>query len=240
MAASTPGATGREGVAGKPRRTWTQSGWGRATHATVALSSLLPRSGHALSQKDIASDVDPAAPWREVPLHRPVTYRVTQYPAGTHIAGHKHQRHQLVYAISGLMVVRSEVGRWVVPSTRAIWMPAGMVHAVDCIAAVHMRSLYIDPSFAPHLPSEPFAVQVAPLLRELLQAATLIKGSTSKTAAMAAWCACYWTNCTAWTCCRCTCPPRPTRACGGSASTCRSIRVTTPRCRTGRRRWRWT
>jgi hypothetical protein len=23
----------------------------------------------------------------EVPVHRPVTYRVTQYPAGTHIAG---------------------------------------------------------------------------------------------------------------------------------------------------------
>ncbi|SNT81422.1 transcriptional regulator, AraC family [Stenotrophomonas sp. CC120222-04] len=130
----------------------------------------------AYRKKDIAGDVDPAAPWRDVPLHRPVTYRVTQYPAGTHIAGHKHQRHQLVYAISGLMVVRSEVGRWVVPSTRAIWMPAGMVHAVDCIAAVHMRSLYIDPSFAPQLPAEPFAVQVAPLLRELLQAATLIKG----------------------------------------------------------------
>ncbi|PZT06056.1 AraC family transcriptional regulator [Stenotrophomonas maltophilia] len=127
-------------------------------------------------KKDIASDVDPAAPWREVPLHRPVTYRVTQYPVGTHIPGHKHQRHQLVYAISGLMVVRSEVGRWVVPSNRAIWMPAGMVHAVDCIAAVHMRSLYIDPSFALHLPAEPFAVQVSPLLRELLQAATLVKG----------------------------------------------------------------
>ncbi|HEL4259804.1 helix-turn-helix transcriptional regulator [Stenotrophomonas maltophilia] len=130
----------------------------------------------AYRKKDIGGDVDPAAPWRDVPLHRPVTYRVTQYPAGAHIAGHKHQRHQLVYAISGLMVVRSEVGRWVVPSTRAIWMPAGMVHAVDCIAAVHMRSLYIDPSFAPQLPAEPFAVQVAPLLRELLQAATLIKG----------------------------------------------------------------
>ncbi|MGT9865653.1 AraC family transcriptional regulator [Stenotrophomonas maltophilia group sp. P373] len=127
-------------------------------------------------KKDIASDVDPVAPWREVPLHRPVTYRVTQYPVGTHIPGHKHQRHQLVYAISGLMVVRSAVGRWVVPSNRAIWMPAGMVHAVDCIAAVHMRSLYIDPSFALHLPAEPFAVQVSPLLRELLQAATLVKG----------------------------------------------------------------
>ena len=50
----------------------------------------------AYRKKDIGGDVDPAAPWRDVPLHRPVTYRVTQYPAGTHIAGHKHQRHQLV------------------------------------------------------------------------------------------------------------------------------------------------
>lgn len=81
-------------------------------------------------------------------MHRPVTCRARDYRAGTHIAAHKHRRHQLVYSMSGLMVVRSEVGRWVVPSTRAIWMPAGMAHAVDCIAEVHMRSLYIEPSFA--------------------------------------------------------------------------------------------
>ncbi|KAF1017537.1 MAG: HTH-type transcriptional regulator NimR [Stenotrophomonas maltophilia] len=115
------------------------------------------------------------APWREVPTHFPVTCRVRDYPAGFHISGHWHERHQLVYAMSGLMVVRSEVGRWVVPSTRAIWMPAGMAHAVDCIADVHMRSLYIDPSFAPQLPTEPFSVGVSPLLRELLHVATLIE-----------------------------------------------------------------
>ncbi|WMJ68839.1 helix-turn-helix transcriptional regulator [Stenotrophomonas sp. 24(2023)] len=114
------------------------------------------------------------APWREVPTQRPVTCRVRDYPAGFHISPHWHERHQLVYAMSGLMVVRSEVGRWVVPSTRAIWMPAGMAHAVDCIADVHMRSLYIDPGFAPALPAEPFAVGVSPLLRELLHAASLI------------------------------------------------------------------
>ncbi|KAG1320431.1 hypothetical protein G6F63_014260 [Rhizopus arrhizus] len=96
----------------------------------------------AYRKKDIASDVDPAAPWRDVPQHRPVTYRVTHYPAGRHIAGHKHLRHQLVYAISGLMVVRSEVGRWVVPSTRAIWMPAGMpVHRPVVRAAVAGRTV---------------------------------------------------------------------------------------------------
>lgn len=115
-----------------------------------------------------------SAPWREVPLQHPVTCRVKDYPAGTHIEPHRHRRHQLVYAMSGLMVVRSEAGRWVVPSTRAIWMPAGMAHAVDCIAAVNMRSLYVDPAFASHLPGEAFAVGVEPLLRELLHSATLI------------------------------------------------------------------
>jgi AraC-like DNA-binding protein len=130
----------------------------------------------AYRKKDTPCPIRETAPWNEVPVHRPVTCRARDYRAGTHIAAHKHRRHQLVYSMSGLMVVRSEVGRWVVPSTRAIWMPAGMAHAVDCIAEVHMRSLYIEPSFAPQLPAEPFAVQVAPLLRELLQAAILIDG----------------------------------------------------------------
>ena len=127
-------------------------------------------------KKDTPCAIRESAPWNEVPGHRPVTCRVKDYPAGTRVSPHRHRRHQLVYAMSGLMVVRSEVGRWGVPSTRAIWMPAGMAHAVDCIADVHMRSLYIDPAFAPQLATEAFAVQVAPLLRELLHAATLIEG----------------------------------------------------------------
>ncbi len=131
----------------------------------------------AYRKKDIPCPVRETAPWREVPIQRPVTCRARHYQAGTHISPHKHRRHQLVYAQSGLMVVRSEVGRWVVPSTRAIWVPAGIAHAVDCIAEVHMRSLYVEPEFAPHLPAEAFAIQVAPLLRELLLAASLIEGA---------------------------------------------------------------
>jgi len=133
-------------------------------------------------KKDIAtgSEISPAAlataPWREVPNTHPVTCRVKDYAEGTVIAPHRHDRHQLVYSAAGLMVVRSEMGRWVVPSTRAIWMPAGTVHAVDCIGRVHMRSLYIDPPFAPQLSSEAFAVRVSPLLRELLDTATRLQG----------------------------------------------------------------
>lgn len=129
----------------------------------------------AYRKKDIPCQVRETAPWNEVPVHRPVTCRARHYKPGTHIAPHRHRRHQLVFAMSGLMVVRADGGRWVVPSTRAIWVPAGMAHAVDCIAEVHMRSLYVEPDFAPQLPDEAFAVQVAPLLRELLLAASVIE-----------------------------------------------------------------
>ncbi len=129
----------------------------------------------AYRKKDTPCPIRETAPWNEVPVHRPVTSRARHYPPGTHIAPHRHRRHQLVFAMSGLMVVRADGGRWVVPSTRAIWVPAGMAHAVDCIAEVHMRSLYVEPDFAPQLPDEAFAVQVAPLLRELLLAASLIE-----------------------------------------------------------------
>ena len=131
----------------------------------------------AYRKKDTPCPIRETAPWNEVPVHRPVTSRARHYPPGTHIAPHRHRRHQLVFAMSGLMVVRADGGRWVVPSTRAIWVPAGMVHAVDCIAEVHMRSLYVEPDFAPQLPDGAFAVQVAPLLRELLLAASLIESA---------------------------------------------------------------
>ncbi|WP_329914573.1 helix-turn-helix transcriptional regulator [Stenotrophomonas sp. SMYL86] len=131
----------------------------------------------AYRKKDTPCPVRETAPWNEVPVHRPVTCRARHYKPGTHIAPHRHRRHQLVFAMSGLMVVRADGGRWVVPSTRAIWVPAGMAHAVDCIAEVHMRSLYVEPDFAPQLPDEAFAVQVAPLLRELLLAASLIESA---------------------------------------------------------------
>ena len=100
-----------------------------------------------------------------------VTCRVTNYPADSKIQPHRHNKHQLIYAVHGLMVVGCEQGRWVVPTTRAIWMPAGHRHHISCIGELHMRSLYIRPELMRHMPSQPSAVGVHPLLRELIAAA---------------------------------------------------------------------
>lgn len=96
------------------------------------------------------------------------------HPAGMVVAEHQHARHQLIYAHSGLMSVTSPQGRWIVPSTRAIWMPAGTPHSVRCVAAVDERNVYVSTDAAPDLPTSVSAVEVSPLLRELIRVAERI------------------------------------------------------------------
>jgi AraC-like DNA-binding protein len=101
--------------------------------------------------------------------------RATDYPEGHVVDWHVHARGQLVYAVHGVMMVAADGGQWIVPPTRAIWMPAGVAHLIRCVGVVHMRSLYIRPDAAPALPARAHAVGVSPLLRELILAATVVE-----------------------------------------------------------------
>jgi AraC-like DNA-binding protein/quercetin dioxygenase-like cupin family protein len=123
-------------------------------------------------------DMSVASPKREVlrMLDRstmPVTGRASDYPAGHIIDRHSHRKSQLIYAVHGVMVVAAAAGQWVVPPTHAIWMPAGIVHWIRCVGELHMRSIYVQPDAAV-LPQDCVTVSVSPLLRELIQAATLV------------------------------------------------------------------
>jgi AraC-like DNA-binding protein len=106
----------------------------------------------------------------------PVVTRAVDYPAGHVVDPHVHARGQLVYAEHGVMMVAAGAGRWIVPPTRAIWMPAGVSHAIRCIGVVRMRSVYVLPDAAPQLPGRPQAVGVSALLRELILAAMAVEG----------------------------------------------------------------
>jgi len=95
----------------------------------------------------------------------------TDYAADARIERHAHRKHQLVYAVQGVMVVQTEAGQWVVPPTRGIWMPAGTQHWIRCIGAVQMRSLFVKPGVARALPAKLQVVGISALLRELIKAA---------------------------------------------------------------------
>lgn len=104
----------------------------------------------------------------------PIVCKATDYPAGHVIEPHKHLRGQLVYAEHGVVMLVAEGGSWIVPPTRAVWIPAGTLHNLRCIGAVRMRSLYVRPDVTPHLSPRAQAVAVSPLLRELILAAVAV------------------------------------------------------------------
>lgn len=101
----------------------------------------------------------------------PVSYRATDYPYGWEVKPHMHTKHQFIHAIHGVMSVRAPAGHWVVPPSRGLWMPAGVVHSIRCIGDVHMRSLFVREDATPKLLTQCSAVGISPLLRELIHAA---------------------------------------------------------------------
>src|SRR5579871_1947272 len=66
------------------------------------------------------------------------------YKKGTRLDTHMHREAQLVYAARGTMQVTTPKGRWLVPPDRAVWVPARLVHAIDVLADIDMRTLYFD------------------------------------------------------------------------------------------------
>jgi AraC-like DNA-binding protein len=90
------------------------------------------------------------------------------YAAGHVVPLHFHNFDQLVYASRGVMTVRTSEGAWVVPTYRAVWIPAAVSHAITMSGTVAMRTLYLRPRLARELPRYCCVVSVSPLLKELI------------------------------------------------------------------------
>ncbi len=92
-------------------------------------------------------------------------------PAGTRFDWHTHEDHQLAWAASGVLTVLTQDATWVLPPTRALWIPAGLPHETGSDGRATMRSLYIRPEFSPSgwaEPQRPTPVAASPLLAELI------------------------------------------------------------------------
>ena len=136
-------------------------------------------------KKDIPSPAPSAAPARNHPRTpanldlfpyeasaRPVAGLAVDYEDGHRVRRHRHRRAQLLYAISGVMVVETEAGIWVVPPTRGVWVPAWVAHGIRMSGEPRMRTVFVEPGAAAHLPTQCCVLSISPLLRELMAAAT--------------------------------------------------------------------
>jgi len=87
---------------------------------------------------------------------------------GQKIAEHEHGWHQLIHASSGVLMVWTERGSWVVPSRWAVWVPAGVRHRIRAAAPSTFRTVYVAPGCFPGMPEACAAITVSPLMRELI------------------------------------------------------------------------
>jgi AraC-like DNA-binding protein len=97
-----------------------------------------------------------------------ITTLTHDYAAGYVIPLHFHDRDQLVYATHGVMTVRTASGTWVVPTYRAVWIPAAIRHTIVMSGIVAMRTLYLRRGLARALPRDCCVVNVSNLLKELI------------------------------------------------------------------------
>jgi AraC-like DNA-binding protein/quercetin dioxygenase-like cupin family protein len=135
----------------------------------------------------MSQDGQSADPWRHA--SGSVIAATFPMPPGVVFNWHDHHEHQLAWAASGVLTVRTEAADWVLPPTRALWIPAGLKHETLAAGTATMRSLYIRPDRSPASWAEPVPVAVTPMLAELigyLDSDTLDAGQRARAEALLA------------------------------------------------------
>lgn len=106
-----------------------------------------------------AADLDPTAA---------VIVVTFPMPKGLVFDWHTHDDHQLAWAASGVLTVRTNASAWVLPPQRALWIPAGVPHETLSAGAATMRSAYVRPERCTIGWAEPTPVSADPLLCALI------------------------------------------------------------------------
>jgi len=108
----------------------------------------------------------------------PVRAKARRLAADTHIEPHSHPWGQLAFSVTGVVRMTAGRGTYIVPPSRAVWIPPQVEHVVTVVEDAELRTLYLyqdarhcgpetDP--APDSPwRECRVVEVSSLLRELV------------------------------------------------------------------------
>ncbi|GAA0573167.1 helix-turn-helix transcriptional regulator [Paractinoplanes ferrugineus] len=85
---------------------------------------------------------------------------------GADVAAHFHDHGQLRYAARGALVTATQVGTWVAPASRIMWVPPFAVHSSKAYGVTDLRVLSLPVTLTGQLPAEPSTFVVSALLRE--------------------------------------------------------------------------
>jgi AraC-like DNA-binding protein len=89
-------------------------------------------------------------------------------PAGTVFSRHEHPVHQLAWTDHDVLRVSTDAGTWVLPPTRALWIPAHVPHETAAGGPTTLRGIYLEPDSCPIDWDQPQPLAVGRLLAALL------------------------------------------------------------------------
>lgn len=116
------------------------------------------------------TSVPPLDPRRYAPSDaRPVRAKSRSMGSHMDIQAHRHDWGQFVFSVSGVVRVNTERATFLLPPSRAVWIPAGVEHAVTAVERCELRTLYLHrPPCQNAVWQDNRVLEVSPLLRELV------------------------------------------------------------------------
>jgi AraC-like DNA-binding protein/quercetin dioxygenase-like cupin family protein len=89
-------------------------------------------------------------------------------PHGYVVPLHSHRRAQFLCVFSGVVLVATDRGRWMIPPGHALLIPRGLEHSVEMYSDVRMRSVYIYSPEGRAAALEPAVLEVTDLAHHLI------------------------------------------------------------------------
>lgn len=105
-----------------------------------------------------------------------VVVHSSEIPLGYVVPPHSHRRAQLLCVFSGVVLVATARGRWMIPPGHALLIPRGLEHSVEMFSDVSMRSVYIFSPDGRAAAAEPAVLEVTDLAHHLLAEAVRLDG----------------------------------------------------------------
>ena len=95
----------------------------------------------------------------------------SEIPGGYTVPLHSHRRTQFLCVFSGVVLVATGRGRWMIPPGHALLIPRGLEHSVEMYSDVSMRSVYIYSPEGRASSMEPTVLEVTDLAHQLIREA---------------------------------------------------------------------
>lgn len=100
---------------------------------------------------------------------RPLRAKEHFLSADTLVELHEHPWPQLTFSTRGVIRLSTQDGSYIVPPSRALWVPANMQHSITLIEDAELRTVYLHAWIAPTW-EKCEVLEISPLLRALMLA----------------------------------------------------------------------